>query len=123
MTRRNNDRTPKPPTPNPSAEAFLILTEMVETLSAQLEELRMGQQRTLKALADNHQVLSHRMTVLREQVSALIKASHTDLLEHIIHLDGSIQDQYDRLNNLERDFDSVFDDPSAPDPDDGSSMS
>jgi isopropylmalate/homocitrate/citramalate synthase len=114
MPRTRSTRPPRPPRPPADPQqASLIeaLAEHVAALTAEMQAMRLSQQRTFKAVLDANLALTHRLSVSRDQISALIKASHTELLEHITDLDDALQEQRGRIDSIERDFESIFESP------------
>lgn len=80
----------------------------LDAMRAELRSLRRGQLKLLKAVGDLRYELNHRLSSSREELGALVKASHAELSQRMETLDSLAEEQGSRLNDLERDFDDIF---------------
>jgi len=85
------------------------LDQRFDTLHAELRSLRSGQLKLAKHLFELRHSLHHRLSTTREDLDALVKASHTELTEQLKEVIDTFVDQRQRLSALEQDLDHFFD--------------
>jgi serine phosphatase RsbU (regulator of sigma subunit) len=89
---------------------FNTLLDAISTLRLDIAQLRQNQQRMMKHLREQQQEMSHRLTVTRDLLGALLKASHSELLESLEEITSYFGDNQQRLDAIEHDMDLIFDD-------------
>jgi chromosome segregation ATPase len=85
------------------------LLEAVESLRSELRSVRQGQHKLTKGLYELRHELRHHIDTHREQLEALLKASHTDLCDRIDQSSSLVGDHQQRLDEIEQDLDDLFD--------------
>ena len=91
------------PSPNPLVDGD------VNALRSEVRALRRTQVQMFKLLVSMRHEISHRQATGREELGAFIKASHAELAERFDLLVSGIDEQQQRLLELEQDFDEVLD--------------
>ena len=89
-------------------ETLIELRAILEKLTTDIETLRRGQLKTLKSINALRHEFNHRLGTSREDLSALIKASHTELVERMSNALGSHDNNSKRLTRLEHELDELF---------------
>ncbi len=87
------------------AEEMLSLLHEVRRELRALRKSQLIQSQMLHTLRCE---LHSRVSGSRDELGALIKASHLEICERLENLDGAMVDQDERLGELESDFDEVF---------------
>lgn len=86
-----------------------VLVEMLTAIRGDLKLLRRDQQKLTKALFDLRHELNHRIGTTKEDIEALLKASHNELSDRLDRVGSSTEDFRTRLDDIEQDFDQLFD--------------
>lgn len=89
------------------------LDQRFDALHAELRTLRTGQLKLAKNLFELRHALHHRLSTTREDLGALVKASHTELAQQLHDVIDTFDDQRQRLDALEQDLDHFFDGPQG----------
>ena len=97
--RRSGDR--RPPTDS-------SLADTIDALRTDMATLRRGQLKLIKAVVDLRHELSHRLSTSREDLGALLKASHAELCRHLERVEQVADDSESRLTTIEREMESLF---------------
>ncbi|OIP30994.1 MAG: hypothetical protein AUK47_23540 [Deltaproteobacteria bacterium CG2_30_63_29] len=85
------------------------IVEMLTAIRGELTHVRRAQHKLTKVLFDLRHELNHRIGTTKEDVEALIKASHNELSDRLDRMGSSAEDFRTRLDDIEQDFDQLFD--------------
>jgi len=105
MPRRRTGDSSQPP-PEASVQAAL------QALRSELRTIRSCQLKMMKALVEMRHELNHRLRVSRDELGALVKASHTEVVGRIDTYEQIADEQAMRIADLERDMDELFEEPT-----------
>ncbi len=83
--------------------------EDIAALRREVQGLRRTQLQMFKLLVAMRHEIGHRHATGREELGAFIKASHAELAERFDLLVGGIDEQQQRMLELEQDFEEVLD--------------
>ena len=97
---------------NESSVTLQELGATIERLGVEVKTLRRGQLKTLKSINELRHEFSHRLGTSREDLAALIKASHTDLMERFNNTLNSHSENTKRLTRIEHELDDLFSQPT-----------
>jgi len=84
------------------------IVEALAELRNELRILRRGQLNLTRTVTSMRHELNHRLSTTREELGALVKASHAELAERFEHLDARLDDEHQRLSALEQELDDIF---------------
>lgn len=81
----------------------------IAALSQEITAMRNTQLRMMKSISTLRHEMSHRLATTREELGALIKASHAELSTRFSEIDAFVDEQQQRFDDIERDFDALLD--------------